>query len=246
MIAKWSGAKIRVGGRLPYVKVGNSLTHAIPMPKDERPITWNWDTALALLKALGKPTHGLLSPQKPNLQHLLVASAPSKGALKRIVVHAGGSRDLTRWSIDRFAELACRLSSDFEIVWITHGSEGTPDSVVRFRQNTGSFAELAQWISSADLFVGNNSGPMHVADAIGVPGVAIAGLSPRGWDPYWNPTKWSILRHPTLTCAPCERIDRMVKECANLATPMACLDYWSVDRVESECRRAPGAERRYS
>jgi hypothetical protein len=77
---------------------------------------------------------------------------------------------------------------------------------------------------------------MHLANALGCPGVAVTGPSARGWDPYWHRGRWTVLRHPDLYCAPCERIERELSGCANAESPMACLKYWTPATVEAACR----------
>jgi ADP-heptose:LPS heptosyltransferase len=99
----------------------------------------------------------------------------------------------------------------------------------------GAFVSL---LASADFFLGNNSGPMHLANALGLSGVAVTGASALGWDPYWYRERWMVLRHPSLACQPCERPNKVIAGCANTAAPLACLLYWSVDAVEAACRGA--------
>ena len=77
---------------------------------------------------------------------------------------------------------------------------------------------------------------MHLANALGCPGVAVTGPTALAWDPYWNPERWTALRHPDLECAPCERLTLEVRECANRASPMACMTHWTEARVEAACR----------
>ena len=99
-----------------------------------------------------------------------------------------------------------------------------------------SLREFSEWVASANLFVGNNSGPMHLANALGCPGVVVTGPSARGWDPFWNREQWTVLRHPHLDCAPCDRLNQELKGCVNFASPMACLNYWTEEMVEAACR----------
>jgi ADP-heptose:LPS heptosyltransferase len=99
-----------------------------------------------------------------------------------------------------------------------------------------SIGELSEWLAGADLFLGNNSGPMHLANAIGCHGVVVTGPSAAGWDPYWNRERWTVLRHPGLLCAPCEVPDRELAGCVNSESPMACLRYFTPGMVEAACR----------
>jgi hypothetical protein len=77
---------------------------------------------------------------------------------------------------------------------------------------------------------------MHLANALGLCGVVVTGSTARGWDPYWFRERWTVLRHPSLPCQPCERPNKVTSICANLAAPFACLRHWSAESVEAACR----------
>ncbi|MHB8991877.1 MAG: glycosyltransferase family 9 protein, partial [Chloroflexota bacterium] len=63
---------------------------------------------------------------------------------------------------------------------------------------------LAATLSRCRLFVGNDSGVMHVALASGVPVVAIFGLSNhRAWGPYDPDGEMSRVVRVELPCSPC-------------------------------------------
>jgi ADP-heptose:LPS heptosyltransferase len=100
----------------------------------------------------------------------------------------------------------------------------------------GTIGEFARWLTERPLFLGNNSGPMHVANALGCPGIVVTGATARGWDPYWHPDRWTVLRHPDLPCQPCERLNQELRGCRNLGNPLACLTYWTPEKVEAACR----------
>jgi ADP-heptose:LPS heptosyltransferase len=239
LIARLAGAGIRVGGTLGRPKAERLLTVRVPAPAELRPAAWNWAMAGALARAAGDPHPWPEAPPPPELTHLLAgARPPGPGpGRRRIVMHAGASGSLNQWPTDRFAAVAAALCRDHDIVWIAHG--GTtgrpPPGVAEVR--VSSLSELAGWLSGADLFLGNNSGPMHLANALGCAGVAVTGPSALAWDPYWHRERWAALRHPTLFCAPCENLAAPLRRCVNTASPMACLDYWSPEKVEDACRR---------
>lgn len=239
LLARHSGARIRVGGNLEHIRIKDTLTHHVPLPASGRLVDYNWETARTLAAALGSPLLRA-TPPPPDLSHLV--SPLPRSSRRRIVLHAGSSKLLTRWPTERFAALAARLAADYEVLWIerpeTQAAALAPD-VRRFAPD--SLAHFTSLVATADLFVGNNSGPMHLANALGIPGVIIAGASALGWDPYWYRERWTVLRHPSLACQPCERPDKELLHCANTASPFACLKYWSVEAVEAACRKTLGA-----
>jgi heptosyltransferase-1 len=235
-VARFSGARVRIGANLGRIRVRRSLTEEIPIPQDARPVTWNWRMARALARAFGRDAEWPDEPPPPDLRHLAARTPRSAGSRRRVVVHAGARRGLNQWPLDRFASVAEALSHDFEVDWIEHGATAGPAPAGATAIPVDSLAALALRLSGADLFLGNNSGPMHLANALGCPGVAVTGPTAAGWDPYWHRDRWVALRHPDLYCAPCEKITRELPGCVNYASPMACLYYWSAQAVEAACR----------
>jgi len=243
LVAKHSGARIRIGGNLQHIRVAGSLTQEVSMPPDACPATWHWHMARSLERALCK---GCLLPESappPHLGFLAPRETPARIGRRRVVVHAGASRYLNQWPRERFAAVATSLSRDHEVVWITHGGTTGDAPQGTVAAPVGSIQELAVRLLEGDLFLGNNSGPMHLANALGRPGVVVTGPSAMGWNPYWNREKWTVLRHPSLSCAPCERPNKALEGCVNAGEPMACLNYWTAGRVEAACRErlAPAA-----
>jgi ADP-heptose:LPS heptosyltransferase len=158
------------------------------------------------------------------------------GAKKRMVIHPGAGGFLNQWPNERFAAVGTAMSRDHEVIWINHGRTAGLQPEGTQCVTPGSISELAEWLASADLYLGNNSGPMHLANALGRPGVAVTGPTATGWDPYWVRSQWTVLRHPNLACQPCERTTVAPEGCINTESPMACLKYWTADKVEAECR----------
>jgi ADP-heptose:LPS heptosyltransferase len=236
LLAKASGAPVRVGYQLRHIKVPTSVTHNVPIPEDSRPISWNWEMTSALVRLMGRAEGWPAAPIRPDLSHLLTTAVPPKGGRPRIVIHPGSSNALTRWPAEAFAAVAQALAGDCEVVWIRHGA-ALPAPQGSLGVQTRSLSELASWIATADLFVGNNSGPMHLADALGRRGVVVTGPTAKGWDPYWQPDRWAVLRHPSLACAPCEVVSKVLDRCVNRPEPLACLRYWKPELVGDACRR---------
>lgn len=81
------------------------------------------------------------------------------------------------WPLERFRELAGRLL--MPVRWCA-GPEEPLDNAVRF----DNLYELACWIATAGVYVGNDSGITHLAAAVGTPVVGIFGPSdPAVWAP---------------------------------------------------------------
>jgi ADP-heptose:LPS heptosyltransferase len=235
-IARHCGARVRVGARIAHVRIGGSLTHDVPMPRDGRVASWHWAMARALVQACGGGEWPD-TPPVPDLSHLI--GDDERATRRRVVIHAGSNQAFTRWPLERFAEVAVRLARDCEVTWIerpeTAGATLPP--TVR-RTSPADLRGLVSTLAGADLFLGNNSGPMHLANALGRPGVVVSGPTAHGWDPFWHRERWRVLRHPTLPCVPCEWSERyrLVRDCHLTHDRLACLRHWTVGAVEAACR----------
>lgn len=236
LLARHSGAPVRVGAALPHVRIRHSLTHDVRLPADATVAGWHWAMARTLVDAAGGDTSGWpATPPRPDLRHL--TGGAGRRNPRRVVIHAGSNQEVTRWPLGRFAQVAGRLARDHDVVWIDRpetAAAALPAGVRRVAP--ASLADLATLLAGAGLFLGNNSGPMHLANALGGAGVVVTGPSAAAWNPYWHPERWRVLRHPTLPCAPCEWADRFTHECSLAGDPLACLRFWTPEVVEQHCR----------
>ena len=238
-LARIAGGSVRVGSARLSIRAPSGLTHRIDCAPGSLIADWNWAMGRSLLAALDPSVAEAwpANPPPPDLRRLAGALAPSAGK-PRIVIHAGASREYQRWPLDRFASLAARLAEFAEVTWIDRPETARADLPGGIRRaapsDTGALTAL---IAGADLFVGNNSGPMHIASALGVPGVILIGPTIPEWDPYWHRERFTLLRRTGLACQPCDRLDSAPDRCLNSAEPLACLRYWTVEAVEAECRR---------
>lgn len=237
LLAKWSGARLRIGARLPFLRVGGSLTRVVNQVPRQKIADWNWAMFRALAEA-GGATDWPATPPPPDLGHLVSRSDDPTRYAGAIVIHAGARSVIRRWGAARMREVAARLVAEGRpVYWV-----GRPDSAIESLPpgvigcECATLVDLVQLIAGAALFLCNNSGPMHIANALGVPVVFVSGPSSFDWDPHWYPERTTVLRHPSLPCIACEDSNLGTDHCANLAAPLACLDYWSVDAVAAACR----------
>jgi ADP-heptose:LPS heptosyltransferase len=85
-------------------------------------------------------------------------------------------------------------------------------------------------VEELDLFITGDTGPMHIAHAVGAPNLAIFGPSdPVRYGPEGPSDKRVTIRRP-LYCSPCNMIRKPPQECASAKAP-ECLDGISVDQV---------------
>ena len=118
-----------------------------------------------------------------------LAAAPIQGGLPYAVIHAGAAYFTKTWPADRFRALAIELRSAYGLEPVFSAGPGEGGFVQRFSgfrvERCFRIADLASLVSGAKLFVGNDSGPAHVAAAFGVPCVVIFGSSDSAaWRPW--------------------------------------------------------------
>lgn len=161
-------------------------------------------------------------------------SAFGRDESNAIVIHAGASREYQRWPLHNFTELANRLAKRYPVRWISQGGDDANLSQAVERVKTQTLDELVRVIAGARMFVGNNSGPMHIASAVGTPGVVLIGPSSPSWDPAWHQDRFKLIREPRISCQPCDEARKPANRCLNTLTPMACLKRWTVDTVHEQ------------
>jgi heptosyltransferase-2 len=139
-------------------------------------------------------------------------SAGARAATQRIAIGAGASYGSAKcWPPERFADVVNRFRrhTDADVILfgtaaertvsdaITAGIEGPSISLV----GATEIADLPALLSRCQLFVGNDSGAMHVAAAVGLPVVAIFGpTDPNGTAPI-TPRCAVVQERPY--CSPC-------------------------------------------
>jgi ADP-heptose:LPS heptosyltransferase len=104
---------------------------------------------------------------------------------KYAVLHPFASAPDKQWRAERFCEVARYLSLwNIKPVFLA----GPQDSVAAFREHQivqGSLNDVKALLSKAAVFIGNDSGPAHVAAAFGTPSVVLFGSSnPAIWGPW--------------------------------------------------------------
>jgi ADP-heptose:LPS heptosyltransferase len=143
------------------------------------------DHLLSALEPLNIPTR----PQ-PVLMPEMALPLPAGLGPPYIVIHPGSGGANKVWPIERFAEVADQLVEHGRIVI----SSGPADDKIIAAMKTllpaalivapSSLPDLARLYATARLYIGNDSGPSHLAAAVGTPTVAIFGpTDPRIWQP---------------------------------------------------------------
>ena len=134
-----------------------------------------------------------------------------------VAVHAPGGRAIKQWPVDRFADATAALAADLGASVILTGAPDDASVVDEMEQRLGAhgvptlrmqgatdLVMLAALLQQCRLLVTGDTGPMHLAAAVGTPVLAVFGPSmPWRYGPLVEPSR--IVR-VDLPCSPCNRI----------------------------------------
>lgn len=239
-----SGAARRVG--FSSGGGGAFLTHALAFA----PISHTAANALRLVDAALPVPAAEPGGRYPRLSVPDVARREARRLLGRAVasgllvgIHASGGRQIKQWHPDRFAEVATRLARALAATIVLTGTEEDRPVVDRIvsalppevgRLDVAGAIELpvfAGLLEQFSLFVTCDTGPMHLAAALGIPVVALFGPSDPGR--YGPLTDRAHVVTAEFWCRPCNRVRRPPARCVGHVPD--CLDGIDVDAV---CRAA--------
>ncbi|MEK7382061.1 MAG: lipopolysaccharide heptosyltransferase II, partial [Elusimicrobiota bacterium] len=231
-------------------RVGFSASTGSFLLTDRVPFSWlahDLERNLALAKPLGAVTGPSMGeeryimppPPSPALTKLLNGAGLSSGD-RLVAVHPSAAWRTKRWDCERFAEL-CRRLAKTGLKPVLLGGPGDAALGAEISKTSGaadltgktSLEDLKALMGMLLLFVTNDSGPMHLAAAAGVPVVAIFGATTRelGFFPYGSRHR---VVETDLACRPCGLH-------GGRACPeghFLCMRLITVDRVEQACRAA--------
>lgn len=139
--------------------------------------------------ALLEPTAVEVRTRAPDAAYLAAIPAPEADAFLAsvprpfVLVHPGAGRADKAWGEERFAHLARGLIRERGMVPIVSWGPGDERRAERLRALLPKrspmpilgYAGLARVIRASALFVAGDTGPLHLADALGVPTLALFG-----------------------------------------------------------------------
>ena len=137
------------------------------------------------------------------------------GIERDIIAIAPGSRwAMKRWGIEKYTELARRLVVEHDRHVLLLGDEDDAVETKKMAAALGRHAtdlagktsvmEAAAALERCVGFVGNDSGLMHLAEAVDVPVVALFGPTVRQWG-YYPSHVDSVVIERDIECRPCSR-----------------------------------------
>ncbi|HEU5346598.1 MAG TPA: glycosyltransferase family 9 protein [Ktedonobacterales bacterium] len=210
------------------------LSRAAPYPDDQPEVMRD----LALAELVGCPPQGtrlefpIMGADVAEADRLLAPLAGERGPL--IGLHAGARAASRRWSPRSFAKVADELTR-------RHGARiiltGGPDERAIVAQveramrapalnlaGQTSLGGLAALLARLDLLITSDSGPGHLAEAVGAPTVRIFGPADvRRWGPL--PSERHVVVRVDVACSPCGYQDCPIDHrCLRRVTPALALE----------------------
>jgi heptosyltransferase-2 len=245
--AAWLAWRANIPERIGYARDGRSflLTKAVALPRHGEIPAHEKFYYLELLRRAGwldsvqdETFIGLhVSEEKRrSADEFLCKAGVRRGAL-RIAIGAGASYGSAKcWPPPRFVEVANRLQSevDADVILFGTAAEASVATAISSEMRrtpidlTGktTIADLPALLSQCHLFIGNDSGAMHVAAAVGLPVVGVFGpTDPEGTSPV-TPRCTIVQQKPY--CSPC-----FLRRCP---TDHRCMTAITADMVEAAAR----------
>ncbi|HEX7191786.1 MAG TPA: glycosyltransferase family 9 protein [Thermoanaerobaculia bacterium] len=171
LVARFSGAKERIGFASTYVKEKPAawyMTKHVEIDPSKHVVDWNLQ-----LGGVTMPDVDFAPFAKGELD--------SNGA---VILLPGAGRPEKVWPVERFRALAHRLGDRALAVWGPGEEEQALAIGCRMAPRT-SLRELAQLLRTASVVIGGDTGPLHLADALGTKVIGLYGpTNPRRNGPY--------------------------------------------------------------
>jgi ADP-heptose:LPS heptosyltransferase/GT2 family glycosyltransferase len=243
-----TGARVLVGfdhqGRFPWLNVALEWDEDVPLRGKHGHVADDLVALIDTLAARCEAARGVLLPAPAG-----ALSLPG-GTLKRlfskpvICVHPASGSPMRQWPLAKFAALIELLldGGDHHVAVIGGADEKalvqplfaalTRRAPVFNLVGQLGLEELPRLLARAVLFVGNNSGPQHLAGALGVPTVGIHSgvVDAAEWAPL-GPRAVALQR--AMSCSPC-----FLERPQDCSRGLACLTELAVRDVYAACRRA--------
>lgn len=110
----------------------------------------------------------------------------------QIVIHPGAGNEQKRWPVEKFVKLIEVLHREGQSVKVLLGEteleQFSPDAIRSIEKaaaiaKPATYLELLEQLATAKVFIGNDSGPGHLAGIIATPTISLFGTPSTRWKP---------------------------------------------------------------
>ena len=150
------------------------------------------DLDLELLGPFGINTDGRQPRLSAKEAHLVAAKKTIGNSIsKYIVIHPGSSGSAPNWPLTNYWILSQIIMDKTDLDIVITGEEiySPPQSCINLGGKTKSIAELAGVLAGSAVFISGNTGPMHLADALGVKCLSFSIRHPEIGIDRWGPRR---------------------------------------------------------
>ncbi len=217
-----AGVPHRVGYAVP--EAAPFLNHAIPYTFGRHEVEQNlrlidWDSLDARQSV--HPTHTSLPQQHPLEFHIPEQATAwvrdTLGPARPIVIHPGAGAAVKLWRSERWAGVADALAKETGAQILLTGSKAERALCLKIASQMElepqvmagetTLDQLAAILTQSRLVLGPDSGPLHLAVAVGTPTVHLYGpVNPQTFGP-WGPPDQHRVVVSAWPCIPCDRLD---------------------------------------
>ncbi len=220
--AAWLAWRAGIRERIGYARDARSwlLTKAVAVPAKREIPAHEIYYYLELLRRAGwlseLPTVDRITLRVPpeaaqRAEGILTAAGARAGAYKIAIAPGAAYGSAKCWEPERYAALADQLIAAFDADVILFGAPQEKEIAARIAQamkcrplnlaGSTAIGDLPALLAACRLFVGNDSGAMHVGGAVGVPVVGIFGPTDPGGTSPVTPG-FTLIQEP-VSCSPC-------------------------------------------
>jgi ADP-heptose:LPS heptosyltransferase len=233
----------RAQRRVGYANTGGRYLLTDVVPLDET-VSWVEQNRRAVAQAVGVDSEtrarpDALTADERDFARRLFENLSLESRRPVVAIHPSGGRLVKQWDVERWGAVAARLQLELGATILVTGSPGDRELAAAVLKGlprrgydlTGKLAlrEMLAVLERLDLFLSPDTGPMHMACAVGTAAVAVFGPS----DPvrYFSgsPPRQIVVRRE-LWCSPCNLIRKPPEDCAG-SEPPECLRLVAVEDV---------------
>jgi heptosyltransferase-2/heptosyltransferase-3 len=219
----WLAAAAGIPRRIGYDRPETRpfLTEALPYHAERHEVEQNGALLAAAAEPGGLwelgPTHFVIPETDRAWADGWLQSHNLRTGAPLVAIHAGAGAAVKQWPLAAWAQVADALAESHGAqILLTGGpgerlltrtiSEAMAQPVIDAAGET-SLGQLAALLERCTLAMGSDSGPLHLAVAVGIPTIHLYGpVAPAKFGPWGDPTR-NIALATNWPCAPCDRLD---------------------------------------